>query len=99
MYVWEAKGGYHVHCLINLPKCDDAIRNLIQSAFKDMDIDIKRLWDRRGAQAYLLKGTDAITHAKIFGRCRLKAKNQAKFHGSDAGGARIWVRRLASETA
>lgn len=79
VYVWEATNGFHVHCMVHLPSIiSGVIVAAIQSAFAGADVDVRRRWDRHGAQAYLLKGTDAVTHAIFFGRCRIKPKQQGE---------------------
>src|SRR5437868_14953293 len=42
LYVWEARGPLHVHCLINLPRASwDAALSFMRAAFTGCDVDLR----------------------------------------------------------
>jgi hypothetical protein len=66
LYVWEAIGGLHVHCLLHIPsRAAHEARGAIEAAFGGHDVDIRPRMPGPGALAYIVKGTDAATLWKV----------------------------------
>lgn len=76
IHVWEATGGFHVHFACHCPKNSDAVHAAIKIAFAGCDIDIRARTRGQGMMAYLCKGTDVVSHARIRGPRTIKARKQ-----------------------
>ena len=76
IHVWEATRGFHVHMACHCPKNPDTVHAAIRNAFAGCDIDIRARSPGQGMMAYLCKGTDVVSHAKIRGPHGIKARAQ-----------------------
>jgi hypothetical protein len=76
IHVWEAIGGYHVHIACHRPKQSNVIDAAIRHAFEGHDVDIRKRVAGQGMLAYLCKGTDVVTHARLRGTSSIRAKRQ-----------------------
>jgi hypothetical protein len=76
IHVWEAVGGLHVHLACHCPKHSNTVHNAIRAAFAGHDIHITTRKAGQGMMAYLCKGTDVVTHSKLHGPRRIKARAQ-----------------------
>ena len=76
IHVWEATGGFHVHMACHCPKTSNAVHGAIRTAFAGCDIDIRTRARGQGMMAYVCKGTDVVSHARIRGPRNIKARNQ-----------------------
>lgn len=76
LHVWEATGGFHVHVACHCPKNPDAAHAAIRNAFAGCDIHIRARTRGQDMMAYLCKGTDVVSHAKIRGPLNIKARKQ-----------------------
>jgi hypothetical protein len=75
-YIWEATGGFHVHIVCHCPRHSHDVHNAIRNAFAGQDVDIRPRYNGQGLMAYICKGTDIVTHAKIQGPRHIKARVQ-----------------------
>ena len=75
-HVWEAKGGFHVHIVCHCPEHSPDVHTAIQNAFAGQDVDIRLRYNGQGLMAYICKGTDIVTHAKIHGPRHIKPRVQ-----------------------
>ena len=79
IYVWEAIGGHHLHALLHVPHSSWQLAgNAIASAFTGHDTLLKRRRAGPSMMAYLLKGTDMVTHWQLRGNSTVKARHQGK---------------------
>lgn len=77
VYVWEAKGGAHVHCLAHVPaQLAGDFPAMLADAFPGCDARHERARSPSKALAYMTKGTDAVTRAKAQGRRGHPARRQ-----------------------
>jgi hypothetical protein len=76
IHVWEAVGSFHIHMACHCPKNADAVHAAIRTAFTGHDIHIRTRSGGQAMMAYLCKGTDVVTHAKLHGPRRIKARKQ-----------------------
>ncbi len=72
VYVWEAKGGLHVHAFLHVARGVWAdIHAAIVSAFAGHDVDVRPRLPGPSAMAYFAKGTDWVTHWRLRGPSRI----------------------------
>jgi hypothetical protein len=77
VYVWEAKGGEHVHCLAHVPKpLARAFPAMLADAYPGCDVHCERSRSPAEALSYITKGTDVVTRAKFQGRRGHPARRQ-----------------------
>jgi hypothetical protein len=76
VHVWEAVGGLHVHLACHSPKHSNTVHDAIHAAFAGHDVHITTRKAGQGMMAYLCKGTDVVTHSKLHGPRRIKARAQ-----------------------
>jgi hypothetical protein len=87
-YVWEARNGFHVHALINLPgKAFIPALEALRRAFPTCDVDLRSRLPGKHL-AYIFKGTDVATHLRAVGRSmsrRIKPRSQGCIPWKRAG--------------
>jgi hypothetical protein len=76
IHVWEAIGGIHVHLACHYPKHSHTVHQVIHAAFTGQDVHITTRKAGQGLIAYLFKGTDVVTHSRLHGPRRIKARAQ-----------------------